>query len=501
MPWLRRGITLACVLLGLWPMALVAPSPAAAAALGANKFDLMLDYLAPWPPAGAAPEGYRRVRQAMAKKAIADAHDAGLTFFRVAVTGYGPTQFNSRQGDLTFWQSDPQRFWAALDQMFDDLDAAGIGLVPSFAWNITQFPALGNDSVARFVQDPDSASRRLLGQFIGDFIARYKEHKTILFYELGNELNLLADLDGQKRNCKADPCIWGNFTTADMTEFARRMAGLLRSLDPSRGVSCGYSLPRANAAHLERRAEFGGGGPDWTPDTADEFARNLVAINEPCDVISIHVYPQDQTRSSGPPPGAPYNPVREAAKAARSAGKRLFIGEFGDAAGATPFMAHLMDEIVRERVDYAAIWVWQFYQTSTYAPAKFSIEPGFTDEIIALLMQTAKHFGAGPAPGKAIAPRVVLTWPLPCADISRPVELAAVASADARPVKQVDFLVDGKLLASARQPPYHVLFDPVAHDSRTAEIEARAIATSGATASFRSTVRLNGDKEQCRFSG
>ena len=46
-------------------MALVAASPATAAALGANTA-LMLDYLAPSPPAGGDPEGYRRVRRAMA---------------------------------------------------------------------------------------------------------------------------------------------------------------------------------------------------------------------------------------------------------------------------------------------------------------------------------------------------------------------------------------------------------------------------------------------------
>ena len=111
--WLRRGITLVCALLGLWQMALVAASPAAAAALGANKFDLMLDYVAPSPPAGADPEGYRRVRQAMAQKAIADARDAVLAFFRVAVTGYSPVEFNSKQHDLTLWQTDPSRFWNA----------------------------------------------------------------------------------------------------------------------------------------------------------------------------------------------------------------------------------------------------------------------------------------------------------------------------------------------------------------------------------------------------
>ncbi len=437
----------------------------------------------------------------MAEKAIADARDAGLTFFRVAVTGYSPVEFDSKQSDLALWQNDPPRFWAALDRMFDDLDKAGMRLVPSFVWNIGQFPALGHDSIATFVRDANAPSRRLLAQFIRDFIARYKARKTILFYEFGNEMNLLADLDEHKRNCHREPCVWGNFTTAEMDQFARQMVALIKSSDPSRPVTSGYSLPRPNATHLERQPEFGAGGPDWTPDTKQEFGRDLLATNDPFDIVSIHVYPGDQTRSSGPPPGRPYDPLREAAKVGRFAGKPLFIGEFGDDGGATPFIADLLDEVVRERVDYAAIWVWEFYQTSTYTPVpRFNVEPAYTDNLIRLLMTTERRIGTAPPPGAASAPRVVLTWPLPCTEIDRPVDLGAVASDGAKAVKRVDFLIDGQTLRSIAAPPYRVPFDPAGRGSRSVEIEARAVAGSGATAAFRSTVHLNGDKRSCQPS-
>jgi hypothetical protein len=496
--WPPRGLTVAAGLLIVCQTAQVAAFPASASALGANKFDLMLDYVAPAPPAGADPAGYRRVRRAMAEKAILDARDAGLTFFRVAVTGYGPTEFNASRHDLSLWQNDPPQFWAALDRMFDDLDAAGIRLVPSFVWNLAQFPALGNDTTATFLRDPDSASRRLLAQFLRDFIGRYKARETILFYELGNELSLLADLDEHKRNCKADPCVWGNFTTADMNEFARRIAGSIKSLDPSRGVSSGYSVPRGNATHLEHQPEFSARGADWTPDTAQEFARNLIAIHQPFDIVSIHVYPEKVPRPSGRDPGETFDPVARAAEAARAAGKKLFVGEFGDEGVARPHIAHLLDEIVRERVDFAAIWVWEFYQTSTYTRAPgFNIEPGYDDDVISLLTQTATRAGMAPPPRKAAAPRVVLTWPLPCAAIDRSVELAAVASDGARRIERVEFLVDGQPLAASAAPPYRAAFDPAGQAPHIAEIEARGIAASGATAAFRSTVHLNGDKSRC----
>src|SRR5260370_11343900 len=202
-PWLAGALVIG------WQAFCLSASPAAATLLGANKSDLMLDYVAPSPPAGADPDGYRRVRRAMAKKSIEDARDAGLGFFRVAVTGYGPTEFDNQVNDLALWQNDPPRFWAALDAMVDDLDAAGIRLVPSFVWNITQFPAPGHATLAPFLHNPDAASRRLLGQFLRDFIGRYKARQTILFYELGNEMNLLADLAEHNRNYQREPCVLG----------------------------------------------------------------------------------------------------------------------------------------------------------------------------------------------------------------------------------------------------------------------------------------------------
>lgn len=476
--------------------------PAAATMLGANVPDLMLDYVAPVPLPGANPEGYRRVRRAMAKKAIADARDAGLTFLRAGVAGYGPSEFDDRRNDLALWQRDPPRFWAALDAMFDDLDAAGMRLVPAFIWNTAQFAALAHDNVTTFIRDPNSASRRLFAQFLREFITRYKARKTILFYEMAGELNLLADLDLRKRKCKADPCIWGNFTTADINKFARETAGLIKALDPSHGVCSSYSLPRPAETHLARQPEFSRRGPDWTPDTKQEFARNLMASQQPFDIISIHIYSSDQTRPSGPNAAERFDTIAEAANAAHAAGKKLFIGEFGDPRGATPFVAHVLDEVVSNHVDFAAIWVWEFYQFSTFTPVtEFNVEPGSTDEIIGLLAKAEKQVGAAPRLNPAGAPRVVLTWPLPCAKIDRPINLAAVASDGARPVKQVEFFVDGKSVAAVTRPPYKAPFDPVGSGSRTAEIQARAISASGASSAFRSTVYLNGGKGTCDATG
>jgi endo-1,4-beta-mannosidase len=233
---------------------------ARAGELGVDKFDLLLQYLPPSVPIPDV-EGYRQVRRAMAKKAIADAHDADITFLRVSVTGYWPVNFEDKTNDLALWQGDPSAFWAATDEMLDDLDRASIRLVPTFVWNNTQFPVLGGDTIATFIRDSQSRSRHILARFVADFITRYKDRKTILFYELTNELNLLADLD-LRRECKlgTNPCVLDDFTTTDMVAFSGDLVRLIKSLDPSWQVSSGYSIPRPAAWHLMRQPEFSSRG-------------------------------------------------------------------------------------------------------------------------------------------------------------------------------------------------------------------------------------------------
>src|SRR5438067_4611720 len=88
--------------------------PASGSELGVNSL-LIRQYLdLPPPPPN---DGYHRVRIAMARKAIADARDAGVRFFRVPVTGYWPLNAGDRS-DLALWQNDPSAFWAKLDSMF-----------------------------------------------------------------------------------------------------------------------------------------------------------------------------------------------------------------------------------------------------------------------------------------------------------------------------------------------------------------------------------------------
>ncbi|MGO8976258.1 MAG: Ig-like domain-containing protein [Steroidobacteraceae bacterium] len=441
----------------------------------------------------------------MAKKAIADARDAGLAFLRVAVTGFFPVNFGDQQKDLALWQTNPAQFWAAMDEMFDDLDKSGMRLVPTFVWNITQFPALGNDTVTTFIRNPQSQSRQLLARFIGDFITRYRSRNTIIFYELTNEMNLEADLDlsAKCKNAAGTACVFSSFTTSDMIAFSRELVVQFKSLSPGRPITSGYAIPRRSAAHLARHPQFATGGPDWTIDSPLEFGQYLLRVHEPFDIISVHIYPDKENSRFGHLQGHEYELVGDAAAVARDAGKPLFVGEFGDSFKVTPFTAGLLDQLVDNHVDYAAVWVWEFYQSAIYRthdtePTFSSIEPGYSDDLIALLESVQHALGGPVAPAPSGAPpRVILTWPLPCAVVDRPVELAAVASDGAKGVRSVEFLVDGRFIATDTAPPYYGHFDPTGISERTAQIEVRANGVAGESAAFKSTVKLNGAKPAC----
>jgi hypothetical protein len=486
--WWRRP-AIAAVFLHAAVASAQVPTGALHGVLGANKPDLLLQYLGTASGANGSAAA-RAVTVAMAEKSLLDARDIGFAYVRVMAAGYGPVApppaGAPSQNDLALWQSNPALYWSRVDEMFAALDAAGIRLVPSFLWNPLQFPALANETLADLIGNPASASRALLRRYMQEFIARYRSRATILFYELTNELNLEADLDIVARcravlpaaNCAA----YGNFSTARMQVFAREMARFIRSLDPSRDIGSGYALPRPSALHLAAQPEFSPNGPDWTSDTQDQFKAVLARYGAPFDLWSAHVYAGDVRW--GNPAGTEAVTLGVAAATALHRGKRLYLGEFGDST-ATPYLHAMLRVLARGNVAYGSVWVWEFYQQSTWQSADItssppmSLEPGFSDELDTLLERVAG------GPGRAAAPsvRVVLTAPLPCANLGGTVELYAAASASgARPVERVVFAIDGKAVGTATEVPFHVSVAPPSAGLH--RIDATAIAGTASAAVF-----------------
>ena len=354
-----------------------------------------------------------------------------------------------------------------------------------------------------FIADPASRSRAMAARYITEFVSRYRARDTVLFYEIGNQMNLLEDLDlgpSCKRRFNASSPVCrpvGNFSTDALIKFSSDIVTLIKHLDPTRGVSSGFNTPRASAAHLAMRPEFAD-GPDWTPDSPAEFTDLLLRTNVPFDIVSLHIYPGgDNLRKLGPA----YHETDLADIVARlfhPLGRKVFAGDFG-ADQRSGLFGDVTRAVTQGVVDFAAIWVWEYYQSRTRQPLTpegydFLIEPGHANQIILSDLQPAM----GRLPRVPQRPRVVLTWPLPCSSVDRPVDLAAAASFGVRTPLYVEFFVDGRscVIVSA---PFQMRFDRTRLGRRVAAVEARARGPNDTVASFVANVRLNGTKADCNI--
>ena len=169
--------------------------------VGFNKFDLVLQYLGR-ASGGNGTTRFQKVTQAMARKSIVDARNIDVTLFRVSATGFDPVAFG-HPGDLDLWRVNPGAYFALFDRMMADLEANNVQIIPVFVWNPTQFPAMANETLDALITDPNSGSYQLLTSYVTEFAERYYDHRMLYFYELTNELNLLADLD-MVQSCRRD---------------------------------------------------------------------------------------------------------------------------------------------------------------------------------------------------------------------------------------------------------------------------------------------------------
>ena len=378
-----------CLLIPFWHASIEAKS----LGVGLNKFDLAMQYTGK-ASGGDGSDNYRKVTTAMAKKAIGDAQDAQVKYMRIAITGFAPSAYN-RPSDLSSWISDPQAYWSHMDDMMNDLDKANIQGVFTFFWNIHQFPAMTNETAHDLLTNPDSQSYRLAQRYMTQFIERYKGRKTILFYEISNELNNLADLDNVTR-CKTESANElcapkANFTTDQMIEFTHTVARTIHQLDPTHPISSGFSVPRPAAEHMRATPEWLTGKTDFKNDSEAQFKKNLEDVNTYVDIISVHLYKKkDNARFNNTDAVELLTLTKQYAD---TIGKPLFVGEFGDTNFKTDqgsYIIKMMDHITMLKIPYSAIWVWELYHKNSRKEQSierdiFSLEPGKTDDIISRL--------------------------------------------------------------------------------------------------------------------
>jgi hypothetical protein len=273
--------------------------------------------------------------------------DLKIPFARFAGCGFWPAE-------MRLYLTDKPEYFRRMDGVVRSAEKHGIGLVPSLFWNWSTIPDLAGETCDQW-GNPDSKTHALMRAYVADLVDRYKDSPAIWGWEFGNEFNLEADLpDRPDFRPKLAPKLGTPLTRGPndrlstdalrvaLAAFAREV----RRHDPSRFITSGNSLPRAQSWHRWKVAT-------WDRDTGEQTAQVLSQQHPaPIDVVSLHYY------------GKAPELLKSVADEAARLHEPLFIGEFGADAPASPEGDPAFEEILRQvetlAPPLAAVWVYDF---------------------------------------------------------------------------------------------------------------------------------------------
>lgn len=367
---------------------LAAALPAAAATptgiVGVNTIDLL------WLQLGQSARGPPQVAASM--------HDAclarNLTLTRFAATPYWPSDLKST------YLANKTQYWANMQTVVRTAAAMHCQLIPSLFFNWFAFADAMGEPLGWAMRNASSHTRGLWAQYIHEMVTLFHDDPTIVGWELGNELNLIADLNLTQQQPSIAPQMGtpafrtqqDNFSTSDMVAFTAWMGSVIRQADATlqRPIGSGCSTPRPSAYHLAR--SYHAAQRDWTLDTQAEFEENLALIHTGLDTVTVHYYPGDGQRFGHLNPNGTA-PLEVAAAKANALGKFFYVGEFGNANPGPRVFTHNVVEALQRLVTasltrvFATVWVWEFYQVAPTVAAPFSLVPGRDDAVIGVFQQ------------------------------------------------------------------------------------------------------------------
>ena len=373
----------------------LSPHLAAAAAAAAPPDGFasvnMVDLL--WSYAGLTAGNASYARAAMR----AACSDRGFTFIRFAAS--------------PFWAADLKRvylanssgFWALSDALVADAAAAGCGLMPSLFWDLFTFAdAFGEPAGVVFDEQlGPSAARDAMEAFAVAYATRYATSSAVVAFELGNENNLLWDLNQtQQQNSICVPCgsppfrtSADNISTAAGVTVQARLASLVAAAisaagGGSRPISSGHAMARPDATWLRDNFRVAS-PPPLQFDTLEEFLAITAQQQRGVSLLSQHIYAgSDNERFGITDPMSPAVLVY-ARQAAAAAGQTLLVGEFGDGEpGNRTFTRNVLALLASWRGSsggapfFGLVWAFELLQQA----ASFSLFPGRDDDILAAIV-------------------------------------------------------------------------------------------------------------------
>lgn len=309
-------------------------------AISVNKFDIFSRLL-----------DESKTREQMIQD-VTDIASHGFRVIRFGAIGFYPY-------DMALWPN--EEYWRKMDSVVAAAREDHVHLIPCIVWNWYLFTDMANETMQDLITNKDSKSRQYLDLYISQIVTRYKDDPTILFWEMGSELNLAADLEFMQpygrselnavsRGASYMRVRRDNFTTRQMIPFVRDLAKLIRGIDPNHLISSGYSSPRPAAQHLRLAAGKG----DWqedSPGEAETFVRDTTP--DPIDIISIHFYPGVDNLRFGNKDKDSAIALVKLKRICDRIGKPVIIGEMGGQAfdGAGNAVAQFSMDVIKRVVD------------------------------------------------------------------------------------------------------------------------------------------------------
>lgn len=184
--------------------------------------------------------------------------------------------------------SDKDVFYNCVSSFFDMCDKYDIKVVPCLGLNSEMHLnsvysdqngwIRGNENTVDLVSDTESQSQKDMLFFLDEFVTRFKERNTILFWELADGGNLKADVGMTNGEV--------SYSLIHLADFYNTCADKIRKIDNIRLISSGDSLLRTSQWHL-LKATLSGLGEDYTFDTIGERLNALNLLNKNLDIISI----------------------------------------------------------------------------------------------------------------------------------------------------------------------------------------------------------------------
>ncbi len=269
----------------------------------------------------------------------------GIPFVRFRGCGFYPKNWD-------LYLHDRPEYFRRFDLVVRAAEKNGIGLIPSLFWKLGTVPQIVGEAPSA-MGNPRSKTTAFMKEYTREVVSRYQDSPAIWGWEFANAPNMVVDLGGKKRRAADEesggPDEEKGLTSAQMRTAMTMFAETVRSLDPSRIIEPGNSVPRPGAWH---RAQHRARGRDTATQSYDVLA---LLTPDPMNVTSVHIYFKPQHL-------APYGPETLSqflARYVRATAKRrkpLFIGEFPllDRARATETLAAIKEN----RVPLSAFWVF-----------------------------------------------------------------------------------------------------------------------------------------------